>query len=230
MYYTVFIQEDDLFYSFYSGRSAQTALCNWPIEQEKATLEDLFIGRIRDIDVQSQLIKAKVNLEDTLQVALESEKGRKLRNNFKNCSRTTNRQHPILTPYGSSKNLHPRYNSSVTHQRLAEGEVIIGLTNAQVSQNLVTSVCGNPFTLEHCRSCPAREATCNACKKKGHFAKMCKTTKRRVNMIQQEQLQLAQECDFIDVGEDSEPDYRVMAIDVVQINSVELLRADGGKP
>ena len=57
--------------------SAQTALCNWPIEQVKATLEELFIGRIRNIDVQRQLVKAKVNLENTLQLALESKKGAK---------------------------------------------------------------------------------------------------------------------------------------------------------
>ena len=52
-------------------------LINWPLEQENATLTELFIGRIRDIDLQRQLIKARVNLEDTLQLVLESEKGAK---------------------------------------------------------------------------------------------------------------------------------------------------------
>ena len=49
-------------------------------------------------------------------------------------------------------------------------------------------------------------------------------------MIQQEGPQLDQECDFIDVGEDSEPDYGIIAIDVEQINSVEVLSAERGKP
>ena len=49
-------------------------------------------------------------------------------------------------------------------------------------------------------------------------------------MIQQEKPQQDQERDFIDVADESEPDYGVMAFDVVRINSVEFLRAEGGKP
>ena len=49
-------------------------------------------------------------------------------------------------------------------------------------------------------------------------------------MIQQEEPQLDQECDFIDVREDSEPDYGIITIDVEQINSVEVLSAERGKP
>ena len=49
-------------------------------------------------------------------------------------------------------------------------------------------------------------------------------------MIQQEKPQQDQERDFIDVADETEPDYGAMAFDVVQINSVEFLRAEGGKP
>ena len=85
------MQENDSFSSFYARLSAQTAFCNWPIEQEKATLKDLFIGRIRDVEVQSQLIRAKANLDDTLQMALENEKGPRRRSNFKNYYHITTR-------------------------------------------------------------------------------------------------------------------------------------------
>ena len=91
-------------------------------------------------------------------------------------------------------------------------------------------LCGNPFSLEHRRSCPAREATCNACKKKRHFAKVFNTTRRRVNMVQHEEVSSDQECNLIDVNGDSEPEYGVMAIDVVQINNVELLKAAEDNP
>ena len=75
LYNTIFMQENDSFSSFYARLSAQTALCNWPMDQEKATIKDLFIGRIRDVEVQSQLIRAEANLDDTLQLSLENEKG-----------------------------------------------------------------------------------------------------------------------------------------------------------
>ena len=71
------MQENDSFSSFYARLSAQIALCNWLIDQEKATLRALFIGRIRDVEIQRQLIRAKGNLEDTLQLALENENGAK---------------------------------------------------------------------------------------------------------------------------------------------------------
>ena len=52
---------NDTFSSFYARHSAQIATCNWPNAQETETLKDRFIGRIRDVDVQQQLIKAKTD-------------------------------------------------------------------------------------------------------------------------------------------------------------------------
>ena len=74
LYNTVFMLQNDTFSSFYAHLSAQVALCNWPNDQEKETLKDLFIGRIRDVEVQQQLIKAKVDLDGTFKLALECEK------------------------------------------------------------------------------------------------------------------------------------------------------------
>ena len=66
--------ENDTFCSFYARLSAQIALCNWPNAQQRDTLKDLFIGRIRDVDVQKHLIRAKVDLDETFKFALECEK------------------------------------------------------------------------------------------------------------------------------------------------------------
>ena len=62
LYNTIFMLENDTFSSFYARLSAQITLCNWPNAQERDTLKDLFIGRIRNVDVQQQLIKAKKGL------------------------------------------------------------------------------------------------------------------------------------------------------------------------
>ena len=43
--------ENDTFSSFYARLSAQIALCSWPNAHERDTLKDIFIGRIRDMDV-----------------------------------------------------------------------------------------------------------------------------------------------------------------------------------
>ena len=57
LYNTVFMLDNDTFSSFYARLSAQIALCNWPNAQERETLKDIFIGRIRDVHVQQLLIK-----------------------------------------------------------------------------------------------------------------------------------------------------------------------------
>ena len=51
LYNTIFMLENETFSSFYARLSAQIALCNWPNAQERDSLKDLFIGRIRDVDV-----------------------------------------------------------------------------------------------------------------------------------------------------------------------------------
>ena len=51
--------ENDTFCSFYARLSALVALCNWPNAHKRDFLKDLFFGRIRDVDVQQKLIKAK---------------------------------------------------------------------------------------------------------------------------------------------------------------------------
>ena len=49
-------------------------------------------------------------------------------------------------------------------------------------------------------------------------------------MVQQNEFFSDQECNCIDVYDNSEPKYGVLAVDVVQINYLELLKAEGGQP
>ena len=93
--------------------------------------------------------------------------------------------------------------------------------------------CGNPFTPDHRKSCPARNVTCNLCRKRGNFAKCFNLSKRRVNLVHEEEEtpSPALDCGFIDVENDSEPEYGVFHLeDTVQINSIELLTSAAGKP
>ena len=75
--------ENDTFSSFYASLSAQVALCYWLHDQERETLKDLF-RRIRDIDIQQQLIKAKADLDGTFKLALQCKKGANTSAQFQN--------------------------------------------------------------------------------------------------------------------------------------------------
>ena len=105
-----------------------------------------------------------------------------------------------------------------------------------MSQNNQTNkscyFCGNPYSPDHRKSCPAREVTCNLCRKRGHFAKCCNSSKRRVNLVQENEdvAGPSVECNFIDVDQNSEPEYGVLQLEsAVMINSIETLRSSGGQ-
>ena len=220
--------ENDTFSSFYARLSAQIALCNWPRAQERDTLKDLFIGRIRDVDVQQQLIKAKVHLDDTFKLALESEKGastsaqfQKLLPHNQSSSTIKVKQEPTFSiqSYRGKRNT-PQNNSNRPNTQSNKG-------------NKACYFCGNSFSPEHRKLCPAREVTCNLCKKRGHFAKCCNSSRRRVNLVDdsEEVTDLSIDCNFIDADYDSEPEYSVLQLEsAVRIDSIELLKSNKGKP
>ena len=214
LYNTVFMLENDTFSSFYARLSAQVALCNWPNDQEKQTLKDLFIGRIRDVDVQQQLIKAKADLDGTLSSF------QKLLPHNQHSSGIKVKQEPTCSIQSSRGKRNCPQNQN----------------NRQTSQNNQSNkscyFCGNPYSPDHRKSCPAREVTCNLCRKRGHFAKCCNLSKRRVNLVQENEDLAGPSvvCNFIDVDQGSEPEYGVLQMEfAVIINSIETLKSSGGQ-
>ena len=168
LYNTVFMLDNDTFLSFYARLSAQVALCNWPNAQERETLKDLFIGRIRDVDVQQQFIKAKADLDDTFKIAFECEKGA-----------STSAQFQKLLPHNQHSNAikvkqEPTFSIQSSRGKRNYPQNQKNRQNWQSNQgNKSCYFCGNPFSPDHRKSCPARKVTCNLCRKRGHFAKCC---------------------------------------------------------
>ena len=56
----------------------------------------------------------------------------------------------------------------------------------QTDQNKQCFKCGNPFGPGHLQQCPAKDKICNKCTKRGHYARLCKSSE--VNDIQEEQV------------------------------------------
>ena len=192
-------------------------------------MKDLFIGRIRDIEVQRQLIRAKANLDDTLQLALENEKGAK-----------TSEQFQKLLPHkksfstnASSIRVKHEPTSSVQQSRNqgnnSRGGGPTVPIHARIETNLAT------FVVTHF---PSSTVGCVRPEKL-----LVLLVKRKVISPRYVKLQSAEltwcnrtsylpikRCNFIDANNDSEPEYGVMAVDVVQINKVELLKVEGGQP
>ena len=220
--------ENDIFSSFYARLSAQIALCNWHHAQERDTWKDLLIGHIRDVDVEQQLIKAKVDLEDTFKLAMECEKGA-----------STSAQFQKLLPHNQFSSTikvkqEPTFSIQSSRGKRNTPQNQSNRQNTQSNKgNKACYFCGNSLSPEDRRSCPAREVTCNLCKKRGHFAKCCNSSRRRVNLVDdsEEVTDPSIDCNFIDADYDSEPEYSVLQIEsAVRIDSIELLKSNKGKP
>ena len=220
--------ENDTFSAFYARLSAQIALCNWPHAQERDTLKDLFIGRIRDVDVQQQLIKAKVDLDDTFKLALKCEKGA-----------STSARFQKLLPHNQFSSTikvkqEPTFSTQSSRGKRNTPQNQFNRQNTQSNKgNKACYFCGNSFSPHHRRSCVAREVTCNLCKKRGHFAKCCNSSKRRVNLVNdsEEVADPSVDCNFIDADYDSEPEYGELQLESAnRIDSIELLKSNKGKP
>ena len=95
------------------------------------------------------------------------------------------------------------------------------------------------FSAYRRKKCPAREVECGSSKEKGHFAKLCNSTKSRVNLLEEEDYQARlKQVDgiVIDQDLDSDPEYVVLSMEqhkkrsAVQKRSLELLKSSRGTP
>ena len=150
LYNTVFMLENDFFSSFYARLSAQVALCNWPNAQERETLRDLFIGRIRDVDFQQPLFKAKTDLYDTFKLALECEKGASTSAQFQNLlphNQLSNgikvKQEPTFSTQSSRGKRN--YPQNQNYRQISQSN----------QGNKSCYFCDNPFSPDHRKSYPA---------------------------------------------------------------------------
>ena len=168
LYNTVFMLENDTFFSSYARISALIALCIWPKAHERDTLKDLFGGRIRDVGVQQPLIKAKTDLDNILKLALECENGA-----------STSTQFQKLLPHNQFLNnfkvkQEPTFSIQSSRRKSNYPHNQTNRQNTQGNQvNKPCYFCGHPLDPDHREFCPAREVTCNLCKKRGHFSKCC---------------------------------------------------------
>ena len=100
--------------------------------------------------------------------------------------------------------------------------------------------CGNTFTKRHLNICPVKDITCKNCNYKGHFAKLCKSRKKRptVNTVsdnyvntehcrytppENSWMEEKESCDFINAwneyGQSDNDDFSVLSVITIYDNN-----------
>ena len=172
-------KEGESLESFYAELSGMAARCNLGT-QERKMVRDIFIFNMRNRDAQNELYRETKTLEEALRSAMLYERGDKYAKTYKGvASGSTGTAYP--SPGGSLQiKTEPLNNIRGTRGRgmpRARGQYP-NWKGARTKERIEERRCYNfdqpNFTPEHRQRCPARAATCNFCKKVGHFERTCR--------------------------------------------------------
>ena len=180
-------------------------------------LKEFFIGRVCDVEVQRQLIKANENNDNTLKLALECEKRASnsaqfqslLFHNTQPSSITMVKQEPTFSI------------QSGLYSSRSRGGSAKPTSKQGYSSNYSKSCyfCGDSFSLEHRKLCPANEVACKLCKKRGHFANCYKSSKKKAKIVREDEGQTSSSI-LKDYGFIDEPEHdKITVEDVIQIKA-----------
>ena len=158
---------------------------------ETEIIRDLFIANMSNNEVQKDLLAETKTPEQALDYAFRREKGLenqiliRKQGSASNIPTTTVKSEPVGFVAKRNNTNNNRYSSRGGRQRQQSQQR--GYTQRQqTDQNKQCFKCGNPFGPGHLQQCPAKDKICNKCTKRGHYARLCKSSE--VNAIQEDQV------------------------------------------
>ena len=106
---------------------------------------------------------------------------------------TTMKTEPVgfITKRGNNNN---RYSSRVGRQRQSQQQRG-NLHRHSTEQKQQCFKCGNPFGPGHLQQCPAKDKICNKCTKRGHYARLCRSSEVKAIQDDQSTEQKSQDTD-----------------------------------
>ena len=108
---------------------------------------------------------------------------------------TTVKSEPVGFVAKRNKNNNNRYSSRGGRQGQQSQQQRCYTQRQQTDQNKQCFKCDNPFGPGHLQQCLAKDKICNKCTKRGHYARLCKSTE--VNAFQEDQVaeEISQDTD-----------------------------------
>ncbi|XP_064461585.1 uncharacterized protein K02A2.6-like [Ornithodoros turicata] len=159
--------------SYYAELCKLCKRCNYAsVEVEERLIRDRFIVGLRDARLADQLCRnAKLSLKEAWIQARQAEDADKQRDTL--CRRATESVPVVID---AARSGHPRQNP----RDRGPGNRPVRSQRPKGSNGSNCDYCGRA---PHARSeCPARNSLCNFCRKKGHFADVCRSRRRRNKM------------------------------------------------
>ena len=140
----------------------------------------IFIMNMRESDCQRELSRSIMLPEEVYRIALTYERGERAYKSY--TGKPASSAPPITIKQEPVSNIRRGQGYFRGRARGGRGGYTQGSSSGGGGNNQKCYNCDAPnFTLDHIASCPAKGATCNACRKLGHFERTCRGVRRGTN-------------------------------------------------
>nr|XP_037290211.1 uncharacterized protein LOC119185220 [Rhipicephalus microplus] len=181
--------------AYYAKLCRMVKRCNYSsAEVERKLVRDRFVAGLRDSRLSDQLCRnAKLTLKEAWMQAHQSEDADKEKTLPQNCAEHSRELHLDAVRDKKFASRRRNYDKRPSPPRKAE----------RSCQPSTSEFCDRA---PHPRSnCPARNSVCNFCKKKGHFAEVCRArqAKQKLGSIQLQAVGTPTAAKFVDITVDN---------------------------
>ena len=171
-------RENETFKKFHAELSALAGRCDFANAAEN--VRDIFIMNMRESDCQRELSRSTKLPEEVYRIALSYERGERAYKSY--TGKPTSTAPAISIKQEPVNNIRRGQGFFQGRGRGGRGGYIQGSSIGGSGNNRRCYNCDAPnFTLDHIASCPAKGATCNLCRKLGHFERKCRGVRRGTN-------------------------------------------------
>ena len=171
-------RENETFEKLHAELSALAGRCDFA--NAAKNVRDIFIMNMRESDCQRELSQSTKLPEEVYRIALSYERGERAYKSYTG--------KPVSTAPAISIKQEPVNNIRRGQGffrgpgRGGRGGYTQGSSSGGSGNNRKCYNCDAPnFTLDHIANCPAKGATCNSCRKLGHFERTCREIRRGTN-------------------------------------------------
>ena len=165
-------RENETFEKFHAELSALAGRCDFANAAEN--IRDIFIMNMRESDCQGELSRSTKLPEEVYRIALSYERGERAYKSY--TGKPASSAPAISIKQEPVNNIRRGQGFFRGRGRAGRGGYTQGSSSSGGSGNNRRCYnCDAPnFTLDHIASCPAKGATCNSCRKLGHFERICR--------------------------------------------------------
>ena len=171
-------REKETFEKFHAELSALAGRCHFANAAEN--VRDIFIMNMRESEDQRELSRSTKLPEEVYRIALSYERGERAYKSY--TGKPASSAPSISIKQEPVDNIKRGQGFFRGRGRGGRGGYTQGSSSGGSGNNRRCYNCDAPnFTLDHIANCPAKGATCNSCRKLGHFERTCRGIRRGTN-------------------------------------------------